>query len=468
MSTTFPLRPLYSRLLVDIADGSSPPRDEILSDIRNTEYSLFLDRHSESKFRRRLGLPLVFVGGNGPTTVLTCPDSGSDWDVMAFETAGTFGYPIELHGDSDSTQFVLANGGTVNSIGKISAKCAFTTGVSGTKLVYECIFFMFKKLAVPIIMGMEFLEKTKTLSKHRDRLVEEIVPILQNFRVQAVGQQKKSLVCRLDSHVGCANLDTGSDLYLVSYQYAKTRFSIEPAKEAVMFADGSIDHTCGVLRTSFTVGHVPDNSEFVARGKTLLLKFYVLDGLTSDILVGQDTLETLNVFAEHATSFIPGIPRLGGSDINIIQLISNFESSTRDRLRDAGRWVSNVLGRNTDLTQTSTTMSPEQRLDLEDQRENARTETPTSVTNGFQCTFPNCSAPPFATQYLLNSHANVHSRDRPHYCPVSGCPRGPGGKGFKRKNEMIRHGLVRDDPGYVCPFCTDQEHKFPRPDNLQG
>ena len=104
-----------------------------------------------------------------------------------------------------------------------------------------------------------------------------------------------------------------------------------------MFADGSIDHTCGVLRPLFTVGHVADDPEFVARGKTLSLNFYVLDGLTSDILVGQDTLETLNVFAEHMTSFIPGIPRLGGLDINIIQLISNFESSTRDRLRDAGR-----------------------------------------------------------------------------------------------------------------------------------
>lgn len=70
-------------------------------------------------------------------------------------------------------------------------------------------------------------------------------------------------------------------------------------------------------------------------------------------------------------------------------------------------------------------------------------------------------------QYLLNSHANVHSSNRPHYCSVKGCPRSEGGKGFKRKNEMIRHGLVHDSPGYVCPFCPDREHKYPRPDNLQ-
>lgn len=83
------------------------------------------------------------------------------------------------------------------------------------------------------------------------------------------------------------------------------------------------------------------------------------------------------------------------------------------------------------------------------------------------CMVPGCTAPAFQTQYLLNSHANVHSSARPHYCSVQGCPRSEGGKGFKRKNEMIRHGLVHDSPGYVCPFCPDREHKYPRPDNLQ-
>ncbi|KAK1835069.1 metallothionein expression activator [Podospora conica] len=90
-----------------------------------------------------------------------------------------------------------------------------------------------------------------------------------------------------------------------------------------------------------------------------------------------------------------------------------------------------------------------------------------SATAQYRCTFQGCNAAPFQTQYLLNSHANVHSSSRPHYCPVSTCPRSEGGKGFKRKNEMIRHGLVHDSPGYVCPFCPDRDHKYPRPDNLQ-
>ena len=71
------------------------------------------------------------------------------------------------------------------------------------------------------------------------------------------------------------------------------------------------------------------------------------------------------------------------------------------------------------------------------------------TSSTFKCTFSGCIAAPFQTQYLLNSHANVHSSNRPHFCPVADCPRGPGGKGFKRKNEMIRHGLVHQSPGYI-------------------
>ena len=32
---------------------------------------------------------------------------------------------------------------------------------------------------------------------------------------------------------------------------------------------------------------------------------------------------------------------------------------------------------------------------------------------------------------------------------------------------MIRHGLVHQSPGYICPYCPEREHKYPRPDNLQ-
>jgi hypothetical protein len=102
---------------------------------------------------------------------------------------------------------------------------------------------------------------------------------------------------------------------------------------------------------------------------------------------------------------------------------------------------------------------------------------------GFKCDYPGCTAVPFQTMYLLrlvipvfqeydsrinvlSCHKNVHSNVRNHFCPVEGCPRSKGGRGFKRKNEMIRHGLVYEHRGYMCPFCPE-EHKYPRPYNLQ-
>lgn len=97
---------------------------------------------------------------------------------------------------------------------------------------------------------------------------------------------------------------------------------------------------------------------------------------------------------------------------------------------------------------------------------NSSYSTYSSIT-GFQCTYAGCTAKPFQTQYLLKSHANVHSSDRPYHCPVKDCPRGESGKGFKRKNEMTRHGLVHESPGYACPYCVDQRRRYPRPDNLQ-
>ncbi|KIW21702.1 uncharacterized protein PV07_12865 [Cladophialophora immunda] len=90
-----------------------------------------------------------------------------------------------------------------------------------------------------------------------------------------------------------------------------------------------------------------------------------------------------------------------------------------------------------------------------------------STLGPFKCTHDGCNVAPFQTQYLLNSHVNVHSNERTHFCAVQGCPRGYGGLGFKRKNEMIRHGLVHTSPGYMCPFCPKQSHRYPRPDNLQ-
>ena len=65
------------------------------------------------------------------------------------------------------------------------------------------------------------------------------------------------------------------------------------------------------------------------------------------------------------------------------------------------------------------------------------------------------------------SDASPRDSSTMYYCPVPGCARSEGGRGFKRKNEMIRHGLIHESPGYICPFCPEREHKYPRSKNLR-
>lgn len=144
---------------------------------------------------------------------------------------------------------------------------------------------------------------------------------------------------------------------------------------------------------------------------------------------------------------------------------SNFYYTPNSHQRAGTEYSGSVAGEtpNTDLSGST----PANSASTVDRMSIDEITNPQANLGTYVCKFDGCKAAPFQTQYLLNSHANVHSSARPHYCSVKGCPRSEGGKGFKRKNEMIRHGLVHDSPGYVCPFCPDREHKYPRPDNLQ-
>lgn len=51
----------------------------------------------------------------------------------------------------------------------------------------------------------------------------------------------------------------------------------------------------------------------------------------------------------------------------------------------------------------------------------------------YKCLVPRCTAKPFRSKSLLDSHKVVHSDARPYSCPIRGCL-----QSFNRKNEMRR------------------------------
>ena len=269
--------------------------------------------------RKRLALPIFIEGGKGLAMLLACPDTGSDENIISRELAERLRLRILPLVGKEHKEFSLANGSIVRPLAKTSVRCSLGTG-NAADMVTECIMYIFESLVVDAIMGATFLNKTKVFAKHRHRLLEQTVLTTHALRVNSVGTPKQDLVCRIDSFVGCAHADTGSDLDLISTRFAYARgFDVLTHLNKLEFADGSIGYTVGRIKTSFAVGIMEAGKGFVPRGEILDLEFYVLDNLRSDILVGRDTIEELDVYNKHSALFTDSVPQSGQPDCNIIR-----------------------------------------------------------------------------------------------------------------------------------------------------
>ncbi|KAI1358663.1 hypothetical protein F5Y08DRAFT_332927 [Xylaria arbuscula] len=448
-------------------------------------------RASERQFRnhrtkgqkKRYVLPIMIGSGANAVVIMACPDSGSDENIISLEFANRLG--LDIHGSGhEPRRFSLANGNIVEAIGQVTAQWCFGAEPPRDTPIMSCNFHVFKSLAVPVIIGMEVLERTETLSKHRDRLVEQLIPSMQALRVNSIGRPRRNLICRLDTYVGYASADTGSDLDLVSLEFARSRdLDIKPAREQLEFADCSIGYTSGVIKSSFSlVGKLSGMKGFLPHGNVVDLEFYVLEDLNADILVGQHTIDDLNVFALHTEAIIPSLPTPGESDVQIIRHIGTLE-----------RVASKIANKLEDKTLRVLSRQKTSELCIEDQRENARREavraeiekltglakrnaeedevaliinpssTPPLIMPHDDAHYPTRPPSPSAWRSegiyfvvnrslirlnLPNSHGNAHSLAQLRYCLVRGWP----------CSQMIRHTLSENDSlgplgYYMCPFC---------------
>ncbi|RYC54569.1 hypothetical protein CHU98_g11642 [Xylaria longipes] len=398
---------------------------------------------------KRWALPVNIQGRFGSVDVMTCPDSGSDDNVLSWSFVQSLGLSLsnEQHEKKD---FSLANGKIIRSLGRVELPCNFASGSQlPTSLVTA--FHVFQTLAVDVIMGMAFLEATRTFTEHRNRLVEIQIPQIQALRVQSVGIPRRHLLCRLDDHIVFANADSGSDIDLMSSSYAKSRFSIRSNKETIMFADGSTETTSGIAHLTLSVEDADSiATESALPSKTVSKEFHVFDNLTHDVLIGHETIELLRVFTDHDSALVPGIHFQDFSCLNVIRHLrklnvpglnkitesirslvrSKASVTTLSQIPDHDQWEnarhSAELGRFEAMTDEAEAArlrheetlrhnayiasipSPANTLPpLSPYPYHASTPAtpPASPTarsgNSFRCTFEGCNAPPFQTQYLL-------------------------------------------------------------------
>ena len=199
---------------------------------------------------------------------------------------------------SDRKSFSMGTGMVRRAIGRVRASCAFAKE-SGTKM--KCWFYVLPKLASPLIMGSQFLRDTKTMSHFTDRLEDHFPctsPVPMVNLISSTRQAKRRLAAFIDGRHTYINADSGSHLDLMSSAYVKKyRYKLDRRRECrkrVQLADATVADTIGQVKAELTL---PDGSTF---SKT----FDVLPGLTSEVLIGEDTLAKLNVFTEHESSFM--------------------------------------------------------------------------------------------------------------------------------------------------------------------
>ncbi|KAF2113984.1 hypothetical protein BDV96DRAFT_647475 [Lophiotrema nucula] len=188
-------------------------------------------------------------------------------------------------------------------------------------------------------MSAPFLEETKTLTTYRHRLIELALPILGLFKIRVMGRTTTRLRCSLNGEDAAALPDTGSDIDVMSKRYATNRgFLIQSDDTWIMLADQSMQKTVGYCHVQLAVGFgaslmpsiidtpdVENNRDAVGPAepiedsvpstveaaepeennrKLIRSKFYVVEDLVTDVVIGVSSLESLKVYEEHLDDLV--------------------------------------------------------------------------------------------------------------------------------------------------------------------
>ena len=148
-------------------------------------------------------------------------------------------------------------------------------------------------------MGMPFLDETQTLVKYQNRFQPRIIPMYRPIQLNSLNSPRRRLYCLVESQPKLSNADTGSDLDLMSLDYVLKRgFSMTAiglSSSTIQLTDGSTSELEGKVSVSIVLG--------TSEGLGTFTTFYVLDGLTSDIILGEDFLDKTTAFETYRDAF---------------------------------------------------------------------------------------------------------------------------------------------------------------------
>ncbi|KAF7541910.1 hypothetical protein G7054_g284 [Neopestalotiopsis clavispora] len=253
-----------------------------------------------SKGRRiepRSFLP-VLVEGNAARAL---PDTEAGYNVVTENFAASMGAALDRDPRKQRT-FTNAVGGKFQSCGIAELNIALPKNAGkGSRSKFAVL----KKCAVPLVLGNSFLRENEifTTVGYSHNLVKAVSSSVaasskKMFRVMHMEQPRQKLLCTLDSRYAFANADTGSDIDLVSLEYAEWRgWDIkrlhEHEESYVMLADEEEVQLAGYVEASLSI-----------EGNEMIMRFYVLQGLVCSIILGDTTLESLDAFKNFKDAFV--------------------------------------------------------------------------------------------------------------------------------------------------------------------
>ena len=251
------------------------------------------ENEETARFRsiRGVDLPMIIHG----STIISRPDSGSEDNIIAVDVVSAL--KLEMNSAPEHRKrFRVANGKSVWALGRSVIKCAFA---KERTLELCCTFYVFQKLTSRLIMGMPFLDETQTLVKYQYRLQPRIIPMYRPIQLNSLNSPRRRLYCLVESQPELANADTGSDLNVMSLDYVLKRgfamTAVDPSSSTIELADESTSELEGRVSVSIVLG--PPESPGI------ITTFHVLEGLTSDILLGGDFLNKTTAFETYRDAF---------------------------------------------------------------------------------------------------------------------------------------------------------------------
>ncbi|KAI1112551.1 hypothetical protein F5Y14DRAFT_266867 [Nemania sp. NC0429] len=257
---------------------------------------------------------------------IAVPDTGAFGNVVTEKHAASLGLFIDRDPEQLQT-FKTATGRLFLSQGTTSVNISFPDDPDKT---WRCIFAVVDRCAAPMVLGKSFLDMTEIFTRFKHRLLKAELEVENTiahgseklWRLMLMENSNQKMKCMIDGRMALANADTGSDIDLVSLEYARCRgWEVTP----LLHDEGFV--ILANEERSKLAGYVDANLSLP--GESLPTRFYVLEGLTSDVVLGDETLEVTEVFARYQELFVQMVVDDENSSFCMIQWVEKSDSVHR-------------------------------------------------------------------------------------------------------------------------------------------